>query len=79
MTGEVDGHGEGRQGKNEVETGMVWGDEECEGIKAQGCSSEQPSRVVPAPGMNGLVEWDVVGSAKGTLGVKGKGTWSGCM
>lgn len=33
---------------------------------------------IPA-GINCLVEWDVVGSAKGTLGVNWKGTWSGCV
>lgn len=42
-----------------------------------GCSSEEPSPVVPAPGINCLVEPDFLGSAKGTLGVKWKGTWSG--
>lgn len=48
------------------------------GIKAQGCSSEGASPVVPVPGKNCLVEQNVVGSAKGTLGVNWKGTWSGC-
>lgn len=72
VIGEVDGQREGRQ-KNGMETG------EHVGIKAQGCSSEGPSPVIPAWGINCLVEWDVVSPPEGAPGVNEKGTRSGCV
>lgn len=69
----MDRHREGRQEKTEeFHTGIREGTE-CEDIKAMGCSSEEPSPVVPAPGINCLVGPDFLCSAKGTLGVNWKG------
>lgn len=61
-----------------MDTGIRGMGVECEGYKSPGCSSEGASPVVSVPGINCLMEQDVVGSAKGTLGVNWKGTWSGC-
>lgn len=55
MSGEVDGHGEERQEETEeVQTGIREG-REHDGMKAMGCSSEEPSPVAPALGINCFV------------------------